>query len=210
MILIFERDLDNFLRPDLPHKKIFFKKSETRQNTSLMGNKFNKKKQKFFFSNTTWVINGYVFFRLKMAKMTILSQKTAYNVTTIDSNWKNYMRSENLKQRALIWDQSQLCSSIRSWDISKARWILGLKMAKTQKPAYNVTAIDSNWKDYMRSEYLKQRALIWDQSQLCSSIRSWDISKTRWILGLKMAKMTILLQKTAYNMVIIGWNWKDY
>ena len=54
-----------------------------------------------------------------MAKMTILSQKTAYNVTTIDSNWKNYMRSENLKQRALIWDQSQLCSSIRSGDTSK-------------------------------------------------------------------------------------------
>ena len=49
-----------------------------------------------------------------MAKMTILSHKTAYNMTIIDWSWKDYKRSENLKQGAFIWDQSQLCSSIRS------------------------------------------------------------------------------------------------
>ena len=29
-------------------------------------------------------------------------QKTAYNMTIIDWNWKDYKRSENLKQRAFI------------------------------------------------------------------------------------------------------------
>ena len=119
--------------------------------------------------------------------MTILLQKTVYNVTIIDWNWKNYKRSGNLKQRALIWDQSQLCSSIRSWDTSKTRWILGLKMAKktilSQKSAYNVRNNDWNWKNYKRSENLKQWAFIWDQSQLWSSFQARDISKTKWILG---------------------------
>ena len=149
-----------------------------------------------------------------MAKMTILSQKTAYNMTIIGCNWKYYKRSANLRQRAFIWDQSQLCSSIRSWDTSKTRWILGLKMAKkttlSQKTVYNVTIIEWNWKNYKRSENLKQRAFIWDQSQLCSSIRSWDTSKTSRILGLKMAKKTILSQKSAYNVRNNDWNWKNY
>ena len=122
-----------------------------------------------------------------MAKMTILSQKTAYNVIIIDGNWKNYMWSKNVKQRAFIWDQPQLRSSIRSWDISKTRWILGLKMVKmiilSKKTAYNVTINNWNWKDYKRSKNLKQRAFIWGRSQLCSSINSWDISKTKWIWG---------------------------
>ena len=49
-----------------------------------------------------------------MAKKTILLQKTGYNVTIIEWNWEHYKRSENLKQRAFFWDQSQLCRSIRS------------------------------------------------------------------------------------------------
>ena len=89
--------------------------------------------------------------------------------------------------KAFIWDQSQLSSSICSWDISETKWILRLKMAKKtillQKSSYNVIIIDWNWKNYKRSETLKQRAFIWDQSQLCSSFHSRDISKTRWILG---------------------------
>ena len=93
--------------------------------------------------------------------------------------------------KAFIWDQSQLCSSIRSWDISKTRWIFGWKMAKinmSQKIAYNVTIIDWNWKNHKWPKNLKLRAVIWNQSHLYSSISSWDISKTRWILGLKMEK----------------------
>ena len=46
--------------------------------------------------------------------MTILSQKNAYNVIITNWKWKNYERLENIKERAFIWDQSQLCSSIRS------------------------------------------------------------------------------------------------
>ena len=51
-----------------------------------------------------------------------------------------------------------------------------------------MTINDWNWEKYMGSEKLRQIAFIWDQSQLYSSIRSRDISKTRGILGLKMAK----------------------
>ena len=144
--------------------------------------------------------------------MVILSQKTAYTMTIIGCNWRYYKRSASLKQRAFIWDQSQLCSSICSWDTSKTSRILGLKMAKktilSQKSAYNVRNNDWNWKNYKRSENLKQWALIWDQSQLCSSFHSRDISKTRWILGLKIPKKTTFLQKTVYNVKIIEWNWK--
>ena len=57
-----------------------------------------------------------------------------------------------------------------------------------------MTINDWNWEIYMRSEKLRQTALILDQSQLCSSIRSRDIRKTRGILGLKMAKRITFLK----------------
>ena len=122
-------------------------------------------------------------------KMTILSQKTAYNMTINGRNWKNYTRFKNLRQRAFIWDQSQLCSSFHSQDISKT-WIWDKNGHLVTKKLFIMwKIIDWNWKNYKRSGNLKQRALSWDQSQLCSSISSWDISKTTWIMVPKMAKM---------------------
>ena len=59
-----------------------------------------------------------------------LNNKMLQQTKTIDAknwkthpkwNWKKYMRSENLKLRAFIWDQSQLRSSIRSRVISRGK-----------------------------------------------------------------------------------------
>ena len=70
----------------------------------------------------------------------------------------------------------------------------GMKTVMTSwHQRFNCCGLDSYENNYYkRSENLRQRVFIWDQSQLCSSIRSWDISKIRWILGLNMEKMTIL------------------